>query len=148
MPLSSFRFAPTLPPDLAGKAGSVYLGITITMDGKVQDVKVLGGDKLFIDPVVAAVKRFVYEPQLVNGEPSVVTTQASFHLGHSINTSTVEQYAQHGKVSLKERLARYREIKISVIDRKSRHTISIPVWFERGNSRLATIGISQYHVPN
>jgi len=72
---------PQLPPDLAGKAASVYLSITIGRDGKVQDVKVLGGDKPFIGPVVAAVKRFVYEPQLVNGERSVVTTEASFHFG-------------------------------------------------------------------
>jgi hypothetical protein len=35
---------PQLPPDLAGKTGSVYLSITIGADGKVQDVKVLGGD--------------------------------------------------------------------------------------------------------
>jgi TonB family protein len=72
---------PQLPPNLVGKAGSVYLSITIGTDGKVQDVKVLGGDKPFIEQVVAAVKRFVYEPQLVNGEPSVVTTEASFHFG-------------------------------------------------------------------
>ena len=70
-----------MPPDLAGKTGSVYLSITIGADGKVQDVKVLGGDKPFIDRVVAAVKQFVYEPQLVDGKPSVVTTQASFHFG-------------------------------------------------------------------
>ncbi len=31
--------------------------------------------------------------------------------------------------SLKDRLSRYREIKISVIGRKSGRTISIPVWF-------------------
>ena len=31
--------------------------------------------------------------------------------------------------TLKERLARYRQIKISVIGRKSGKTISIPVWF-------------------
>jgi hypothetical protein len=31
--------------------------------------------------------------------------------------------------TLKERLARYRQIKISAIGRKSGHTISIPVWF-------------------
>lgn len=72
---------PQLPPDLAGKSGSVYLSITIAPDGKVQEVKVLGGDKAFIDPVVAAVKQFVYEPQLVDGKPSAVTTQASFHFG-------------------------------------------------------------------
>ena len=72
---------PQVPLDLAGKAGSVYLNITIGEDGKVQDVKVLGGDKPFIDPVVGAVKQFVYEPQLVNGKASVVTTLASFHFG-------------------------------------------------------------------
>lgn len=72
---------PQLPADLAGKAGSVYLSITIGADGKVQDVKVVGGDEPFINPVVAAVKQFVYEPQLVDGKPSVVTTQASFHFG-------------------------------------------------------------------
>ena len=33
------------------------------------------------------------------------------------------------KDSLKERLGRYRQIKISVIGRKSGRTISIPVWF-------------------
>src|SRR5438477_11191220 len=33
------------------------------------------------------------------------------------------------KETLKERLARYRQIKISVIGRKSGKTISIPVWF-------------------
>ncbi len=33
------------------------------------------------------------------------------------------------KDGLKERLSRYRQIKISVIGRKSGRTISIPVWF-------------------
>ena len=33
------------------------------------------------------------------------------------------------KGSLKDRLARYRQIKISVIGRKSGKTISVPVWF-------------------
>jgi L-rhamnose isomerase len=33
------------------------------------------------------------------------------------------------KENLKERLSRYRQIKISVIGRKSGKTISIPVWF-------------------
>jgi len=72
---------PQLPPDLAGKTGSVYLTITIGEDGKVQDVKAIGGDEPFINPVVAAVKQFVYELQLVDGKPSVVLTQASYHFG-------------------------------------------------------------------
>ena len=33
------------------------------------------------------------------------------------------------KDSLKDRLARYRQIRITVIGRKSGHKISIPVWF-------------------
>jgi outer membrane biosynthesis protein TonB len=72
---------PQLPPELAGKSGSVYLTITIGVDGKVQDVKVVGGDEAFIGPVVAAVRQDVYEPQLVDGKPSVATTEASYHFG-------------------------------------------------------------------
>jgi outer membrane biosynthesis protein TonB len=72
---------PKLPPELAGKSGSVYLAITIGVDGRVQDVKVVGGDEPFIGPVVAAVKQYIYEPQLVDGKPSVATTEASYYFG-------------------------------------------------------------------
>jgi hypothetical protein len=40
------------------------------------------------------------------------------------------------KETLKERLARYRQIKISVIGRKSGRTISIPVWFVLDGEKL------------
>jgi len=70
---------PKLPPELAGKTGSVYLMITIGADGKVQDVRVIGGDEPLIAPVVDAVKQFVYEPQLVDGKPVVATIHASYH---------------------------------------------------------------------
>ena len=40
------------------------------------------------------------------------------------------------KDSLKERLARYRQIKLSVIGRKSGKTISIPVWFVLEGEKL------------
>lgn len=40
------------------------------------------------------------------------------------------------KETLKDRLARYRQIKISVIGRKSGQTISIPVWFVLEGDRL------------
>jgi TonB family protein len=72
---------PQLPPELAGKSGAVYLTITIGADGKVQDVKVVGGDEAFIGPVVAAVKQDVYEPQLRGGKPSVSKTEASYQFG-------------------------------------------------------------------
>jgi deazaflavin-dependent oxidoreductase (nitroreductase family) len=40
------------------------------------------------------------------------------------------------KDTLKERLARFRQIKISVVGRKSRQTISIPVWFVLEGEKL------------
>jgi deazaflavin-dependent oxidoreductase (nitroreductase family) len=40
------------------------------------------------------------------------------------------------KDGLKERLARYRQIKISVIGRKSGQTVSIPVWFMLEREKL------------
>ena len=40
------------------------------------------------------------------------------------------------KATVKERLARYRQIKISVIGRKSGQTISIPVWFVLEGDKL------------
>ena len=40
------------------------------------------------------------------------------------------------KDALKERLARYRQINISVIGRKSGKTISIPVWFVLEGGKL------------
>ena len=42
----------------------------------------------------------------------------------------------NSKDTLKERLARYRQIKISVIGRKSGQTISIPVWFVLDGHKL------------
>jgi deazaflavin-dependent oxidoreductase (nitroreductase family) len=38
--------------------------------------------------------------------------------------------------SLKDRLARYRQIKLSVIGRKSGQTISVPVWFVLEGEKL------------
>jgi deazaflavin-dependent oxidoreductase (nitroreductase family) len=40
------------------------------------------------------------------------------------------------KGTLKDRLARYRQIKLSVIGRKSGRTISIPVWFVLEGEKL------------
>ena len=72
---------PQLRPDFAGRAGSVYLTAVIGADGKVQDVKVISGDSQFVDPVVAAVRQFVYEPEMVGGKPTIATIEASYHFG-------------------------------------------------------------------
>jgi TonB family protein len=74
-----------LLPELSGKPGSVYLTVTIGTDGKVEDVKVVGGDEAFIGPVVAAVKQDIYEPRLVDGKPTAATVQEAFHFGSSRN---------------------------------------------------------------
>ena len=74
---------PALPPELSGKSGAVYLTIAIAADGSVQDIRVLGGNQALIEPVVSAVKRFKYEPQLVDGIPSPATLEASYHFGSS-----------------------------------------------------------------
>jgi deazaflavin-dependent oxidoreductase (nitroreductase family) len=46
------------------------------------------------------------------------------------------------KENLKDRLARYREIKISVIGRKSRKKISIPVWFVLEGDKLHLLPVA------
>ncbi|MGC2173211.1 MAG: energy transducer TonB, partial [Candidatus Sulfotelmatobacter sp.] len=76
---------PLLLRELAGRSGSVYLTVTLGTDGRVEDVKVVGGDEALIGPVVAAVKQDIYEPQLVDGKPSIATVQEAFHFGSSRN---------------------------------------------------------------
>jgi deazaflavin-dependent oxidoreductase (nitroreductase family) len=46
------------------------------------------------------------------------------------------------KGSLKERLTEYRQIKISVVGRKSGKTISIPVWFVVEGDKLFLLPVS------
>ena len=48
----------------------------------------------------------------------------------------METQAPSSKETLKDRLARYRQIKICVIGRKSGQTISIPVWFVLDGEKL------------
>jgi hypothetical protein len=58
--------------------------------------------------------------------------------------------ANSSKESLQTRLARYRQIKISVIGRKSGYTISMPVWFVLEGAKLylaARKGIGHAMVP-
>ena len=43
---------------------------------------------------------------------------------------------------LKERLARYREIKLSVTGRKSGKTISVPVWFVQDGEKLYLLPVN------
>lgn len=84
-PRKIFGPDPLLLPELAGKSGSVYLDVTIGIDGKVEDIKVVGGEEPFIGPVVSAVKEDVFEPELVDGKPTTAIVQEAFHFGSSRN---------------------------------------------------------------
>ena len=60
-------------PDLAKRnniSGSARVELLITTDGRVKDVKVLGGNPVLVDAVIAAVMKWRYEPAAA--ESSVV----------------------------------------------------------------------------
>ena len=68
---------PTYPP-LAKQArisGIVHLAAIISKDGTIQDLKVISGHPLLIPAALEAVKQWVYQPTLLNGEPVEVSTQ-------------------------------------------------------------------------
>jgi TonB family protein len=49
--------------------GAVELEATITKEGAVKDVRVLGGPPLLVTPAVDAIKRRRYQPAMLNGVP-------------------------------------------------------------------------------
>ena len=60
-------------PELARRnniSGSARVELLISPDGKIKDVKVLGGHPILVQAVVAAVTRWKYEP--ASEESSVV----------------------------------------------------------------------------
>src|ERR1019366_8942347 len=68
---------PVYPP-LAKQArisGVVHLAAVISKDGTIQDLKVISGLPLLIPSALEAVKQWVYQRTLLNGEPVEVSTQ-------------------------------------------------------------------------
>lgn len=73
-------------PEIARVArvqGTVVLDCTIGVDGRVDDVKVLGGPALLQAAAVDAVRQWLYRPTLLNGVavPVVMTVTVRFLLG-------------------------------------------------------------------
>jgi len=69
-------YKPIYPP-LARQAriqGTVKLQAFISRDGTIQQLQVLSGHPLLIPNALDAVKRWVYKPTLLNGEPVEVVT--------------------------------------------------------------------------
>ena len=70
--------SPNYPPQAiaAGTQGSVVLAIVIATDGHVSDVHVVSGPDIFRQPAIDAVRKWVYRPYLLNGQPTEVNTTA------------------------------------------------------------------------
>ena len=68
---------PVYPPDAkqAHVQGVVKLSAIIGKDGTVQDLNVISGHPLLVPSALQAVKQWVYEPTLLNGEPVTVATE-------------------------------------------------------------------------
>jgi TonB family protein len=72
------RGADPVYPPLALQAriqGVVKLRVTIAKDGTVQNIMVLSGHPLLVPAALDAVKQWVYQPTLLNGEPTAVVTE-------------------------------------------------------------------------
>jgi protein TonB len=67
---------PVYPPAAkqAGVSGLVLLSVAIGKDGRVRDIVVMSGDAVLAAAALDAVKRWVYQPTLLNGNPVEVAT--------------------------------------------------------------------------
>ena len=66
-------------PELARKnniAGSARVEVLVALDGKVKDVKVLGGNPVLVQAVVTAVSKWKYEP---SSEESTIVLKFDFN---------------------------------------------------------------------
>jgi protein TonB len=63
--------AAVYPPDArsAGVTGTVRLNVVIAKDGTVENVNALSGPPQLIPAAVEAVRNWVYQPTLLNGDP-------------------------------------------------------------------------------
>ncbi|HEY6344707.1 MAG TPA: M56 family metallopeptidase [Bryobacteraceae bacterium] len=57
--------------------GTVELTVTIAPDGTVQNIELISGHPLLVQAATDAVKQWVYQPTLLNGNPVAVITQVN-----------------------------------------------------------------------
>jgi TonB family protein len=79
-PRLMYQISPDYPAQARERSvsGLVKLEITIAETGFVRNSKVLSGNPVLARSAVQAVGKWVYEPALVNGRPSSVTTEVEF----------------------------------------------------------------------
>jgi protein TonB len=78
------KLVPPVYPILAQKArvsGKVVLEATLTVDGTVEEIRVISGHVLLVQAAIDCVKQWRYEPTYLNGEPVAVilTAIVTFH---------------------------------------------------------------------
>lgn len=78
------KLVPPVYPPLAQKArvsGTVILEATLTVDGTVEEIRVISGHPLLVNAAIDCVKQWKYEPTYLNGEPVAVilTAKVSFN---------------------------------------------------------------------
>lgn len=81
------KLVPPVYPVLASKArisGTVILEATLTVDGTVDQIKVVSGHPLLIEAAIDCVKQWRYEPTLLNGIPVAVILTAKVHFNQRI----------------------------------------------------------------
>jgi TonB family protein len=68
---------PTYPPEAkeARIQGVVKLNATIAKDGTIQHLEVMSGHPMLVQAALDAVKQWVYQPTLLNGQPVEVMTE-------------------------------------------------------------------------
>ncbi len=71
------RAAPTYPPAALRlkTSGSVVLSAVVRKDGSVAEVKMVGGNPVFRDSAISAVRQWRYSPATLNGEPVETTAE-------------------------------------------------------------------------
>ena len=71
------RVSPVYPPSAlsANIQGRVRFTATIGKDGTIRNVQAVSGPPVLIPAATAAVKQWVYQPMMLNGEPTEVVTQ-------------------------------------------------------------------------
>jgi periplasmic protein TonB len=76
------KLVPPIYPKLARQArvqGTVVLEAIVTAEGKVAEIKVISGHPLLVDAAIDCVKKWEYEPTLLNGVPTAVILTAKVH---------------------------------------------------------------------
>ena len=67
---------PTLAKQL-GRSGRVELKAVIATDGTIQFLQIAGGDPLFYQSAMEAVRQWRYSPTVLNGQPVEIDTYIS-----------------------------------------------------------------------